>query len=101
MAVTFSAAGHGFLGGRIAGGAMRGWRVSALRRPGPFRLRRALYAAAHHRCVSKSAILLAVSRHAARRLAERANVRTVEDLLTCVQSLRAVSLALMHAPDEA
>ena len=57
--------------------------------------------AANYQSEEIDAVLLSVSRHALVRLAERADVRTVDEMLACIGSLWAVTMALMVAPDDA
>jgi hypothetical protein len=60
-----------------------------------------VFSAANYRSEEISAALLVASRHSLDRLAERADVRTVDELLACIRSLWAVTTALMLAPDDA
>ena len=57
--------------------------------------------AVRHQGVGKSAALVAASRHALVRMAERAEVRTVDDMLDGVRDLWKAAVVIMSAPNEA
>ena len=60
----------------------------------------AVYRAKNHLPDTRGGATLTISRHALVRMAERADVRTVPELLTVVRSLWAVGLALQTEPNE-
>jgi hypothetical protein len=61
----------------------------------------ASYRIERHELATHGGATLTVSRHALVRMAERADVRDIPEMLTIVRSLWAVATALQHAPGEA
>ena len=60
-----------------------------------------IYTGRHYRGVSTTGSPMTASGHALDRLAERGNVRTVDEMLAAIRSLWACALAIILAPDDA